>query len=310
MFLALPNRVSDGNIFYFIPPVLLFFSIVGVVLLSKRFGKKFAYPFATVLVWANFALHFLKIFMPYYQTDYPNSLWHIGVPNVCAVYIVFAPFLFHFGNKYLKDYLFYLGVVPGIGAFLIFVSPTTLLGARGSFDNPMYLIETTRYYTCHALMVLSAIAMCSGKIHELNYHRLWAIPLWFAVALGLTFAQGVLLGPILKHPWFPHEWWGPDSIFNRFGATGCMNQSFALGPDAGKDAYFTWLYPYLIPYLMKYEAWGHTQFVPVIWSIPLMYIVTAIFGIPVSAPYDHARIKKDFGALGHAFGRLFHRKKA
>ena len=37
-----------------------------------------------------------------------------SLENFCAILIVISPFVFVFGNDYLKDYLFYVGIVSGI----------------------------------------------------------------------------------------------------------------------------------------------------------------------------------------------------
>ena len=307
----LKNTIEYGNFYYFLFVGILLASIVAVGVLCYRFGPKLAKPLVTVLVWANFALHFLKVFTPYLWEDFPLGLVRIGTPNLCAAFVLFAPFVFHFGNKYFKDYFYYMGLVSGIVACVGFVGPIGIMGEAGNFSNPAYVIEVIRYYCCHGWMAIAAVALVAGRLHALNYHRLWAFPLIFALYYSTTFLQGVIMGPIFHHPWYPQEFFGPDGVFNRLGSNiGALNEAMPIGPGAARDEYFSWMYRYTIPFLQSYQAFGTTQFVPVLWSVPMVYVVVAILGIPLSLPFDFERIAQDFRSLRGKVKQVFHHNKA
>ena len=301
-------NVQRDNIFYYIPIILLIITTAVGTVLCAKFGKKFTRILVLTFLWANFALHFLKAFTPRFLKYMPDKLYELSFPNVCAIVIVLAPFIFYVGNNYWKDYLYYGGVVAGFLAMVVF--PTTLVepGSKVSFADAEYTIECARYYFCHAVLVFTPIWMLAGKVHTLNWHRMWAIPLIFTLLVFITAAQGAFFGMVIKHPWFPHTW---EDLLNRYSPlNGGANQSMAFGPGPDKDPALSFLYPYLIPYLQTYHNdKGQLLFTPVVWVTPGLYLVVAILGIPLSLPFDYRRIGGDFARFGRFVKRLFTRKQ-
>ncbi|MCR5348108.1 MAG: hypothetical protein K6E59_00640 [Bacilli bacterium] len=303
-------NVQYGNFFYFLPLVLtVLFTVIGSILCVKL-GQKFTKILVSVTLWISFAIHFLMVFTPYYWQGVPDSAVVIALPNVCAVYVVIAPFVFHFGNAYWKDYLYYGGVLAGLLAMVVFPTPIVSAESTKTFADTTYLIETIRYYLVHALIVFAPVWMLVGKVHTLNYRRLWAVPLMFTALLTVTVLNGMFFGMVVKHPWFPHEFIGPDGLFNRYGPhNGTANQSMAYGPGPDKDAALSWLYPYTIPYLQTYYYGDQLLFVPVIWVMPYLYLGVALMGIPLALPFDYRRIGGDFASFGRKVGSLFRKKE-
>lgn len=96
---------------YFLCMLLVLSSAVLLVLLCKSLGKRFANRLILLILWANFALHFLKQLSPFYLEDFPTSLSKSSFENLCSVLIVISPFLYLYGGKYGRDYLYYIGMV-------------------------------------------------------------------------------------------------------------------------------------------------------------------------------------------------------
>ena len=290
--------VHFGNFFYFLAIFVLFVGTLGLTLLCRRQGKKFAKKLILTLLWLNFALHFAKQLLPSYISRWPVGLTDSAAPNLCAVLIIIAPFVFLFGNAYWKDYLYYIGMVSGI---LVYFVPTGAMRYEAypqGFGDPEYFAEVLRFYFCHFPLVACSFLMVEQGFHKLDYHRLWALPLMFGIVLAIVALNSFFFGPILKVQGFPHEILGPDGLLNRMGPhSEIANQSMAFGPQPNMDKALSWIYPFLIPGLMTFVIDGQLYFTPVIWIVPFVYIGTLVLGPLFSAPFEGRHMSLDFSAF-------------
>ena len=298
--------VEIGNFFYFLFIFLLFGLVVGLTALCHKLGKRFSYRFISITLWANFALHFLKQFLPNYYKLWPYSLGDSLFPNLCAVLIFLSPFIFHWGNAHLKDYMYYIGIISGV---LVYFVPTGAL--RTDVTGLEYAFETTRFYLCHWPLVVCGFLMVEQGFHKLDWKRLWSIPLTFGGILVLITLDQFLFGPILKFQGYPHEWIGENGVLNRFNPYSAMsNQSMQFGPQPGPDKFLSWLYPALIPGLAVYWVEGERYFTPVIWMLPFIALATPLVGIPMCLPFEHKQMKLDvLGLRQRKKLAAFHRHK-
>ena len=281
--------IQIGNFYYFLFLALLVGISVFSVMLCNRLGKVFAKRYITIILWVNFALHFLKQLLPIYFSKWPSGLTDSLFPNLCATLIVLSPFIFLFGGKYLKDYMFYIGVLSGV---LVYLVPTGAM--REDVTGLDYAFETARFYLCHWPLVVAGLLMVQQGFHKLDWKRLWSIPLVFAGILTIISVSQILFGPIMKLDGYPHDWVGADGVFNRINLHAAMsNQSMQFGPQAGVDGLFGWAYPYLIPGLMTYRIDGEIYFTPIIWIIPFLYLGTVIIGPLMALPFEHRQMRMD-----------------
>lgn len=281
--------VTMGNGVYFAFLLILVGLTVGSTVLCHRFGKRFAYRFISICLWVNFALHFLKQFLPLYMNQWPYSLADSCFPNLCATLIVISPFVFHWGNDHFKDYMYYLGIISGIVAFVYPVGPM-----RTDLNEVEYAFEFTRYYLCHWPLVVCGFLMVEQGFHKLNWKRFWSIPLIFCGILAVVALDQILFGPILKFPGYPHEWVGPDGVLNRLNPGQVYsNQSMQFGPQPGVDKILGAIYPYLIPGLMTFQVDGAIYFTPAIWIMPIIYVITLIVEPLMALPFEHRQMRMD-----------------
>ncbi|MCR5349185.1 MAG: hypothetical protein K6E59_06245 [Bacilli bacterium] len=286
--------VQIGNFFYFLFIFLLIGLVVGSILLCRKLGKKFSHRFISIILWANFALHILKQFLPLSIAHWPTGWTDSAFPNLCATLIVVSPFIFHWGNKYMKDYMYYMGVISGI---LVYLVPTGAM--RSDITGLDYAFETARFYFCHWPMVVCGILMVEQGFHKLDWKRLWAIPFLYCAVLAIISLDQILFGPILKVPGYPTEWLGENGVLYRANfASVWTNQSMQFGPQPGVDAILGWAYPYLIPGLMTFQVDGVLYFTPVIWIFPFIAIGTALLGPLMALPFEHRQMGIDLVALG------------
>lgn len=284
-----PSLVEFGNVWYFLFLVLLLGAVAGSVILCRKKGPKFAHRFILALLWGNFALHFLKQVLPTFLEWFPQGLCDSLFPNLCAVLIFFGPFIYLFGTKRMKDYFFYIGILSGT---LVYLMPTGAV--RHDLPAYAYASETIRFYLCHFPLIAAPLIMVDQKFHRLDWKRLWSIPLYFCLALTFIAFHCILFGPILKFDRFPHDWIGPDGVFNRLGPNGGIaNQSMQFGPQPGVDAIFGPAYKFLIPGLMVFYVGDQLYFTPVIWIMPFIFLGTAIIGPLMTLPFERKAMKMD-----------------
>ena len=260
-------RVQYFNLFYFIAILAMFALTAGSVILCRKKGQKFAHRFILVLIWLNFALHFLKQFLPVCYGNWPNSLALSGVPNLCAFFVVFGPLMYLSKNKYFRDYFFYIGVLSG---FLVYWWPTTPVEATW-LDGWSYVSECMRFYACHLLILIAPFVMVMTGLHKLEFRRLWTIPLMFCFAEAVIVAHCLICGPGLHLPGYLSDW---SVVFTRNNT----NESMQFGPQMKFDKMLGGVYQYYFPYLLTFKVGETLYFVPALWIMPLIYIGTYIIG--------------------------------
>ena len=263
-------HVTLFGFYYFLAIASMFAICVGCVFLSKKKGPEFTHKLILWLVWINFALHFLKQFLPLSIQNWPDSLMWSGSPNLCAFIILFGPFLYISKNKYLRDYFFYIGVASGL---LVYFWPTTAI-ERTDLQGMTYILECVRFYFCHLVIVVAPLLMVTSRLHTLRFKRLWAVPLLFGAVLFVVSIHCAICGPILHDKGFSTEWFGPNGVFTRFSS----NESMQFGPQVKLDKAIGFIYPFYFPYLLSYTIDGTTYFVPVLWILPIIYLGTYLLG--------------------------------
>lgn len=273
--------IAIGNIFYFIPIILLVIITVLLVFLMRNKSKDFVDKFIFIMLLVNAALHFLKIFLPTkdYFFDLPYSFARISFENICAVSVILFPILYLFKNKYLNDAIVVIGVFSAIAAYAV---PGGL--AERSLTNPADFVEVFRYYLCHAPLLIAPVLMLTKKLHKLSYRRFFVVGGLFMVNLTVVFLNALLMKGtgVLPCTW--------EQFFSRNYA----NPGLIFGPNTHMYEGGMKYLDYLIPPFFKYTtSSGDIGFIPVLWYlgpvIALCLVVTLIFMI-----IEHHEVKKDY----------------
>ena len=171
--------------YYYMYPLsgIIVFLVLYFVLRNRSARVQNVVLFA--LLFANFALHFLKMLFPPYSTgDFNYYIQTITPENVCAINTMIFPFIFLSKNGALRDYMFYIGVISGIAASWIPMS----IDDAGVFD-----FDTVRYYFCHTVLWAVPLLMVIFGRHKLNYRRIIFVPLIYILALAVIVANEVVL---------------------------------------------------------------------------------------------------------------------
>ncbi len=246
------------NPYYYMYPLLavaLFF-LLYFILRFKSQRTQSIVLFAILA--ANFALHFLKLlFPPYSQKDFTVAIQTITPENVCAINTMAFPFLFFKKKGVARDYMFYLGVISGIGASLF---PQSIESAK-PFD-----FDAIRYYFCHTTLWAVPLLMVVLHLHRLNYRRIWMVPLIYMLELAVIVVNEVVLVSL-----------GYDSLWNIMSSDH-GNGGLAFGPSSVLDGTLALkILLAVTPACFTPDGTG-SYYVPVLWQL----FPTYIYGCPIA----------------------------
>jgi hypothetical protein len=227
------------------------------------------------LLFSSFILHFLKLADSSYQDWWPQSIRTVTPENICAVSVLAFPWFFLSKKNLLRDYMFYMGVVSGLGATLF---PVDVIG-HGAFE-----FETIRFYFCHILIWVVPLLTVILKLHTLDYRRIVRVPLLAYLVLCIILVNEVILsGAGFVNANFLYN---PD----------VRNASLIFGPNAQVaplGSLFVPLTPSLFTTVPIGVNAGAAYHWPIIWLIVPSFVYLSAASLLLALPFEHKRIKSD-----------------
>ncbi len=195
--------------------------------------------------------HFLKVFIPPYSVDEARMLRDSWFVNICGANIGLFPFLFFSKNKYVKDYMFYIGVLSGLIAIFYPQEPLVKSNQIGEFW------DIVRFYYHHWMVMAIPLLMVLLKQHTLSYRRILAAPiglllLMLFIMLNQIFQSELGFIPLRDSDMFDVNFknssyiWGPDlpDAIGSFLAKLCPDifKTIPVGPYKGQEKYWPWFW--------------------------------------------------------------------
>ncbi len=263
-------KVILGNGFYFMYIVLALVFFATLLFILRKKSEKTIRIVLIVILFINFALHFLKQAFPPYINNMPKALEDSTLVNICAVSTFFFPFVYLIKkHTVLHDYVFFIGMLGGLLAVFY---PTEALGEFAfSFD-------VIRFYFCHStLFVVPLVAALLG-LYRPRLKSFWAIPLLFL-------AQSTI---ICLNEMFLIKVGLVDAKISDLLNKEFRNYSFVFGL---KDDFstFAFLFDPLIPFFLKTDAFningGTAFYFPVLWQIIPAFVYLIPLYIIISSPF-------------------------
>lgn len=277
-----------GNFLYFVAIIISAGGFVGLYfLLRKRSQRTIIITLISLMVFA-LVLHFLKGLFPPYSENYVIHLRDSWFINICGANILLFPIFLILKNKYLKDYMFYIGIISGFIAILYPIDPASKV------DQAHEWIDIARYYLHHNLLWYCPLLMVLLKVHTLDYRRVLATPAIFMLVMLFIMMNQVLqseLGFIN---------WERDSIHHII----YVNNSLLWGPNE-QFGIISKAFEFLCPSIFKTipvgANAGDAKYWPWFWLIvPCFVIITPLcFGI--SMIFEHKHLKEDIKKLINHF---------
>lgn len=272
--------VDYFNLYYFLYLTLAFALLIGLYFLLRNKSKKTITIVLFSLLLGNFLLNFFKLYAEYYQQWMPWAIRTVTFENICAVSVLLFPWFFLARSKLWKDYMFYIGILSGLGAMLI---PVDAIGLAA------FEFETVRFFICHALIWIVPLLMVILKLHTLDYKRIVKIPFLMYFVLGIILLNEVILigmGLVGINTLFSNEIRNAAMIFGPLAEIEFIGRMFTaltpnlfltvpVGPNAG--AVFYW---------------------PIIWLVIPFFIYFCILAMLLALPFEYKAVKKEVFNLG------------
>jgi len=263
------------NFFYFLYIALALALLAGLYFLLRKKSERTVSAVLFGILFASFILHFLKLTFEEYQRWMPRAIMTVTPENICAVSVLVFPWFFLSRKNLLKDYMFYFGILSGLGATVV---PVDIIG-RGAFE-----LEVIRFYFAHIIIWVVPLLMVMLKQHTLDYKRIFKVPFLFYIVLCVILANEVML----TGAGFVHI----DYLFS----SEFRNAAMIFGPNPDIDPIgrlFVTLTPKLFQSVPVGPNAGEVFYWPVIWLMIPGYIYFCAFSLLITIPIQHKVIKED-----------------
>lgn len=291
------------NFWYFFFMFLQIGAIVGLYFALRKAPPFVQSAVLFSLLAIGFLLHFLKMLVPPYSEIVDGKLlitdrgfrdsWFV---NICGANIALFPFFFFSKNKYIKDYMFYIGLISGLIVLFYPQEPIAKIEGLATLAEKKEMImseiwDVLRFYYHHWMLMAVPLLMVLLKKHKLSYKRIWAAPvglllLMLFIILNQIFQSELGLIPLRD---------------NNFADINYKNTSYIWGADDSIGDIFAKFCPKFfktmtIPVLdggVVTEYITVEKYWPWFWLIvPVFVLVTPVsFGLCMI--FDHKNFKND-----------------
>lgn len=265
-----------GNFYYFLMIFLTF--LIPTVLYFCLRGKSEKTIKVTLLIiaFANFTLHFLKIFHPSYFCDIEESLRRMSVENICALSTVVLPFAMLTKNKTIKSYVYLIAFLGGLLATFLPTEPN---------GRPFYEFNSIRFYFCHCVLFSVPLLALVLKDFKPDFKQAIWMPLMFMLGQTIILCNELFLDLVGL----------VDYSLETFLSQDFRNPSFVFGPNSE----FNWIaekFTFLIPEIFTKNVFGIEGvgdfYWPVVWIIiPVVIFFPTIYFL-LTLPYTYSDVKE------------------
>ncbi|MBR2352966.1 MAG: YwaF family protein [Clostridia bacterium] len=276
--------ISMFNFWYFFWLILGIGAIVGLYFLLKKCSLRVQKAILFSLLAIGFILHFLKVYIPPYSTDEARMLRDSWFVNICAANIALFPFMFFSKKKTVWDYMFYIGMLSGLIAFVYPQEPIAKV------DQLAEQLDIVRFYFHHWMLIAVPLLSVLLGHHRPSYKRVWVAPV--GVLLLMLF--------IIVNQVFQAELgFVPLHSESNFLGIGYKNTSYIWGPGTN-DAigeFFSWFTPEIFKIVPVGAHAGEAKYWPWFWIIVPVFILVTPLAFLVCMIFDHKNFKEDVKKL-------------
>ena len=270
-------NIQFFNFWYFFFLATSAAGFTGLYFLLRNRSERTIKAVLVGLMAFSLLLHFLKGFFPPYSLDYARHLRDSWFINICGANIALFPFMLLSKNKYVKDYMFYIGVLSGLIAVFYPIDPIL------KPDQSAEIIDILRFYLHHNLLWYVPMLMVVLKLHQLDYRRVWATPVIFLLVMLF-----IMLNQI-----FQSELGFIDLRGDDIHAIPYVNNSMIWGPDGNLSRLIDWACPTFFKTIPVGEHTGETKYWPWFWLVVPCFVILIPLCFLICMLFDFAHFKQD-----------------
>lgn len=280
--------IAMFNFWYFFWLILGVGAIVGLYYLLRNTSAKTQKAVLFSLLAFGFVLHFLKMYIPPYSTDQARWYRDSWFSNICAANIALFPFMFFSKKDTMKDYMFYLGVLSGV---LAFVYPQEPLAKADQLADQLDIV---RFYYHHWMLTAVPLLMVLFGLHKLSYKRIWVAP------VGLL---ALMLFIILNQLFQSELGFVPLRNNQDFFGIGYKNSSYIWGPGENDaiGSFFAMFTPKFFKTVPVGEFAGQEKYWPWFWMIVPVFVLLIPLSFLLCMIFDRKNFCQDVRKLKQRF---------
>lgn len=244
-------------------------------------------------------LHFLKAYIPPYSVDQNRWYRDSWFVNICGANIALFPFLFLTKNKYVKDYMFYIGVLSGAIALFYPQEPLAKSDQLGE------IWDIVRFYYHHWMVIAIPLLMVLLKVHTLSYRRILSAPTGLLILMLFIILNQFFQAELGFIPLRGFEGMTGTNLVEQgkewevFYDVNWKNTSYIYGPDLpdGIGKFLSWFCPEFFTKVPVGPYAGKEKYWPWFWMIFPVYILVTPLSFGLAMIFDAKSFKKDVLAL-------------
>lgn len=291
------------NFWYFFWMFLQIGAIVGLYFALRKAPPFVQNAVLFGLLVFGFILHFTKfLYAPYGEwvdgklliTDRGfRDSWFV---NICGANIALFPFLFFSKNKYIKDYMFYIGVLTGIIVLFYPQEPIAKIEGLETLAEQQEKImseiwDVLRFYYHHWMIMAVPLLSVLLKKHKLSWKRIWCAPvglllLMLFIILNQIFQSELGFIPLRSGDFADINYkntsyiWGADDAIGEFIAKFC--------PDCFKEMTIPVLNGGTVTVYVTVEKYW-----PWFWMIVPVFVLVIPLSFGLCMIFDHKQFARD-----------------
>lgn len=267
------------NLWYFFWLLLAAGTVVGLYFALRKAKPRTQKAVLFGLLAFGLLLHFLKVYIPPYSVDEARKLRDAWFVNICGANIALFPFFFFCKNKYVKDYMFYIGVISGLIALFYPQEPLAKTDQLGEFW------DIVRFYYHHWMVMAVPLLMVLLGLHKPSYKRILSAPVGLLLVMLFIMLNQIFQSELGLIPL------RGDDIFS----THYKNSSYIWGPGTNDaiGTVFTWFCPDFFTIIPEGQYAGQVKYWPWFWLIVPVFILVTPLAFGLCSIFDGKNIKKD-----------------
>ena len=277
---------------------VVFTAITVLVFFTTRHNRRASKIVIGSLCFLSLLIHLTRLPFPPHGDTFPSSIQFIMPITVSAFSSFSFFFIFMWGNKTWKDFMFYVGVLGGLMAMFMPVA---------ALDNPWYHYEVIRFMTAHALNGFLPLMMVLCGHHKLDYRYSWRAMFVLVFVLCIILLNEIFMMALgIVH----------FNDLNHFFSASTRNGALIFGPEP-RGGFASWLFSTLTPAFARTAPFditslgisqGEVFYWPIIWImfpgavvlLPMCFLLCLVF--------DHRRFWRDVRWLWYTSTRQYQKR--